>query len=64
VRSRNGDGQIRQQIKPQLDTGQESGFIASTVAEQLQGFISICLAKMGWIGAQQARKYLFRHNPP
>src|SRR6266851_4861027 len=64
VLSRDGDCQIGQQIQPKPQGWKKPFFIAGTVAKQLQGLVTIRVAKMGRIEAQEQGVHLLRHSPP
>src|SRR5882724_5822427 len=64
VLSRCGDRQIGQQVKPKPNRWEESFFIAGTVAEQLQGFLTVCVMKMTILKAQAQSLYFPRQRPP
>src|SRR5260370_26729368 len=63
VLGRDGNSEVGQQIEPKPQGWEESSFIASAVAEQLQSFITVLRAKTSGIEAQQQGVYLLRHSP-
>src|SRR5882762_9581452 len=64
VLRRYGNSEVGQQVEPKPQGWEESSFIASAVAEQLQCFVTIFRAKTRRIEAQQQGIYLLRHSPP
>src|ERR1700723_515405 len=60
----NRNCKIGEQVQPQSHSSEKSCFIAHAVAEQLQRFVAVFLAKMERVQTQEPSVYLLRHTPP
>lgn len=62
--ARQCNGGVGEEVEDETHAGEDAGFVAEAIAQELEGFFAIAGAEAGWVETEEQGEDFLRHNPP